>query len=414
MSELDRGDRFEVLDGSVMLSTGLNVVLGERSSGKSYTLDRIAEEFDGNAKYIKQFELLEKDTEASEKKFAEYLNNNNSLSIQNYLKELKDCVDQVAAIDLEKTDHKVNAYIESLLQSARETEREDAFSKVPLFSENLFQIVGIENLKNLIESSLVLLSTSEYRSIIDKFISHDNLIPLLEDFVSKYREENEKIRRTTMANELISIIKSALALKTSATLIPEIDFYSIAMERAKISKFCRVATLVKQERIISKKPLQSFYILEEARPFRSIQEMKTMSGTRTGSFVLAYEKYSDPYDFLIELRNIGVVPASDYYRYFAVVSYRVLNKYMFDVSGGERSEFRLLQEISDANQSDILLIDEPESSFDNLFLKNDVNGIIKDLSRKLPVVIVTHNNTVIADGKLPELADESLPVPVQK
>ena len=42
----------------------------------------------------------------------------------------------------------------------------------------------------------------------------------------------------------------------------------------------------------------------------------------------------------------------------------------------------------------MLLLDEPESSFDNIFLKNRVNTMIKQISKELPVVIVTHNNTV--------------------
>ncbi len=53
------------------------------------------------------------------------------------------------------------------------------------------------------------------------------------------------------------------------------------------------------------------------------------------------------------------------------------NKYGFNVSGGERAEFNLLTEIQDALKYDLLLIDEPESSFDNLFLKHDVNQLIK-------------------------------------
>ena len=45
------------------------------------------------------------------------------------------------------------------------------------------------------------------------------------------------------------------------------------------------------------------------------------------------------------------------------------------------------------------LIDEPESSFDNIFLKSEVNQIIKDISKNMPVVVVTHNNTVGASIK---------------
>jgi len=42
----------------------------------------------------------------------------------------------------------------------------------------------------------------------------------------------------------------------------------------------------------------------------------------------------------------------------------------------------------------MLLIDEPESSFDNIILLEQVNNLIKQISREMPVVLVTHNNTV--------------------
>ncbi|MBE4118180.1 hypothetical protein HJ108_09340 [Vibrio parahaemolyticus] len=53
-----------------------------------------------------------------------------------------------------------------------------------------------------------------------------------------------------------------------------------------------------------------------------------------------------------------------------------------------------MKSLHDAKDYDILLIDEPESSFDNVFLFESVNKIIKDLSKQMPVVVVTHNNTV--------------------
>ncbi|MCK5410122.1 MAG: phosphotransferase, partial [Candidatus Heimdallarchaeota archaeon] len=85
---------------------------------------------------------------------------------------------------------------------------------------------------------------------------------------------------------------------------------------------------------------------------------------------------------------------SQLYRLFAKIEYKILNRDGFEVSGGERSEFRLLQEIKDAQNFDILLIDEPESSFDNMFLKSDVNQILREISESMPVVVVTHNSTV--------------------
>ena len=90
----------------------------------------------------------------------------------------------------------------------------------------------------------------------------------------------------------------------------------------------------------------------------------------------------------------GAWTPSEFYKYFACIEYEILNKDGFKVSGGERSEFRLLQEIKDAQNFDYLLIDEPESSFDNLFLKGEANQMLKEISKTMPVVVVTHNSTV--------------------
>ena len=45
-------DFFQATGDGLQLSTGLNIILGERSSGKTFTLDKICQEND-NVKYIK-------------------------------------------------------------------------------------------------------------------------------------------------------------------------------------------------------------------------------------------------------------------------------------------------------------------------------------------------------------------------
>ena len=64
---MDRGHQLtDMLSNGVKISTGLTVLLGERSSGKTYTLDEIAKNID-NPKYIRQFSLLTKDADLDEK-----------------------------------------------------------------------------------------------------------------------------------------------------------------------------------------------------------------------------------------------------------------------------------------------------------------------------------------------------------
>jgi ABC-type phosphate transport system ATPase subunit len=102
---------------------------------------------------------------------------------------------------------------------------------------------------------------------------------------------------------------------------------------------------------------------------------------------------------LKRLKENEALEDTEYYKYFINTEFQLLNKHGYKVSGGERSEFNLLQSIQDAQQYDMLLIDEPESSFDNLFLMNEVNSLIKEISKHIPVIIVTHNSTVGASIK---------------
>ena len=72
-----------------------NVIIGERSSGKTHTLNKISNGFD-NVKYLKQFSLLQND----EEKFRNLVTTRHSLVSENYLKEFKDVVYEINEIDL--------------------------------------------------------------------------------------------------------------------------------------------------------------------------------------------------------------------------------------------------------------------------------------------------------------------------
>ena len=115
---------------------------------------------------------------------------------------------------------------------------------------------------------------------------------------------------------------------------------------------------------------------------------------RKMAFADAFKLYDKPYEFLNALKEKPELPNTEYYKYFANITYKVLNQYGCPASGGERSEYNLLQELSDGGKKSILILDEPESSFDNIFLKDGVDSLLKDISKSIPVVVATHNNTI--------------------
>lgn len=375
------------------LSTGLNVIMGGRSSGKSYTLNKLYNTYE-NVKYIRQFQLLEIDPSKAEQDFSEKIAAKQSVITRDYFLQFSKIVDEVKDISLADDEKSLENYITSLIKHAKETERADAFSKCLLYSESEFLIDNQDSIKELIGAVEKLLDSQKYKEIIEQNVSRPSLIALLHALIAQYQTEREQTLKKLWVNDLISDVKRGLQSRTAATRVTDVDFYELQMNRSKVDKFVSVVNALQKDSVIHEKEIEGFTVQARKRKFSGAGELKTQSG-RVLAFSGIFPLYeTDPYAFLQGLKNMPEVSDADYYKFFAKVEHVILNRYGCEVSGGERAEFNLLQEINDAYQYDMLLIDEPESSFDNIFLRERVNHIIKDISQQLPVVIVTHNSTV--------------------
>jgi hypothetical protein len=385
-------DFFQATDDGLELSTGLNIILGGRSSGKTITLDKIAAS-SGNAKYIKQFSLLQNDEETFNKA------NDLRLSItnNNYLTEFKMVVEDIIQIDTKENDLNLANYLESLKKFASESEKQDTYSKCNLFSEESFLTNDFRNLDKIIESVTTLIDNTEYQHIITKYISSVNLVRLLSELIQKAKESRIENEEKKWLNSIINDIQRELRVKTTSTFIENVDFYNIAADEIKLEKFESVVTELKKERQINKEELGKFSIITSTKPIEGASDLQRIGRDRK-IYSTAFNNYNKPYEYLQKLKEANVEEAN-LYKFFIKIESITLNKDGFKVSGGERSEFNLIHEIKDATKYDILLIDEPESSFDNLFLKKEINTLIKDISQLIPVVVVTHNSTVGASIK---------------
>jgi len=395
LSSIDGNRYFEIFPDGQKLSTGLNVVLGDRSSGKSYTLQKICDWFGAeNARYIRQFDLVARDDAEDERKFKDFLSEKTSLFSREYLADLQEAVGHMLEINLQSDLDSVEEYVSTLLTFARDTSRHDAFSKAAIYNDEPFQQKNLTGLENLISSTKRLVSNVEYRATIDKHIPLIALKALYVELMVAYCTQNESNLKKDWVNAAIHDVKAKLHRKSSAPSITDVDLLRIASNKRAVARFDELVKAARRPKIPLRRKKGSFEIVAEVGPFARSGELKDLSRSNKG-FSAAFEKYNKPYEFLQELRKIGTpVEASDFSKYLVKVQYKILNRDGVAASGGERSEFFLLDKIEGASSADVLLIDEPESSFDNHFLKAEVNEIIKEMSRKMPVVVVTHNNTV--------------------
>ena len=383
---------FQIFPNGQMLSTGLNIMFGKRSTGKTHTLDAIANRFGGKAKYIKQFELLNTGRNDSDQ-FESDLKIRQENSAETYLHEFGIIVtDMLKTCSAEEDEIKLQKYLDAVMSSAHQSDVNDVFSKSQLFNESDFKEQNYDEIKRLVKAVLTLLESQLYKPLINKYLSESSLKSLLKEMIEQCRKDYIANQYFKEVNNMIKMVKESLQLKSAAPRIPNIDLYQYFINKKKREVFAQVAIAIKRIRTISTEKAGHFTISVSSRPFVNASDLKTV-GLRQISLTNAFTKYGDPILYLNELKAAGV-DSDRIYKLFAAIDYKILNSSGLPVSGGERSEFNFLQKIKDAILCDILIIDEPGSSFDNLFLKNEVNKFIKEMAENMPVIISTHNNTI--------------------
>jgi hypothetical protein len=296
---------FQIFPNGQMLSTGLNIMFGKRSTGKTHTLNAIANRFEGKAKYIKQFELLNTGKNDSDQ-FENDLKVRQENSAENYLREFGIIVtDMLKTCSADEDEMKLQKYLEAVMSSAQQSDVNDVFSKSKLFNESDFKEQSHDEIKKLISATLTLLESQLYKPIINKHLPETSLKALLKELIEQCRKENLQRQYFKEVNNMIKTVKESLQLKSAAPRIPDIDLYQYFINKKKREVFAQVALAVKKKRTISTEKAGHFTISVSARPFANATDLKTI-GLRQVSLINAFAKYGNPIQYIEELKAAGV------------------------------------------------------------------------------------------------------------
>lgn len=401
ITENKNDNEFIFTQDGLVASTKLNVIIGKRSSGKTYTLEKIKKAFDtSEIKYIKQFEITEK---SGSEKFKEITQKGYEKITNEYVNPINDVIHSILEIDLNSDNLELENYHFALINRAISFERNDIFSRTSLFNEITFDVKTNKELENLINAIKILLENENYKEIIDENINKESLQVLLMKLIDLYRKErlSEKIKKEV--DKLVESIQKKLELKSSVDTIPQIDLYNMMRNRLIVSRFNEDFKKIKEKTNIFEEDYQRFKIIATKAPYKNVSEMKEGANV-TGSFKETFDKYylKDTFKYIKQLKEDGVT-IDKLCKTIIDIKYKVINQNGSEISGGEKAEFNLLKELEDAKNYDILLLDEPESSFDNPYIKENINTLIKDISNKTTVFVVTHNNTLGVSNKADKL-----------
>lgn len=380
---------FEILPDGTTASSKLNVIIGKRSSGKTFNLDRInASRDDNNIKYIKQFSL----TGNSEiTKFNELVKNEQTLLIEQYLAPFKNLTDNVLEID-QFFDTGVDSYLTSLKEYAENQSLKDSYSKSKLFTETCFNANDNYDTRDVIEATLKLLETDHNRKLVDEYLEPLNLKKLLKALLYKREIEYKQFKLKEEVDKIIKSTKLKLSEKSSLKSIKDVDLYEIQKKRVIIDKYNELCNHLKCKSLIETLDIYRFKVELNKTKFKNATEVKRTLDTKI-PLVEAFKFYDKPFSYIKELEKIQIDKSKIYK---AIVNFKiiVLNERNTELSVGERAEYNLLHELKSADNYDVLLLDEPEASFDNPFIKTYIVDIIKKISNKTTVFLSTHNNTL--------------------
>ena len=313
--------------------------------------------------------------------------------VAEYMKPFKDVVDDIVLQPTAHSDeNKIEEYLSCLLKKAEMENQKDLFSKTALYEESTFSTKDTEELENLIDATLCLIETTPFRAIVDQHVSMDSLKSLLKALVELLWKTIFENDQKGLANSIIESVKNELQLYSPIPQVPEINIYDMALREVKRKKFEEIVNAIKKPSVIFTEPKGTFTIRISKNPYQNVSDIKKRGGIST-SLHDCYDLYDSPVDFLCKLKDYGV-ESSLLHKAFVGIDYKVMNSDGLEVSGGERSEFIFIQRIQDAQLYDILLIDEPESSFDNVFLSDQINGFIKNMASVMSVIVSTHNSTI--------------------
>ncbi len=402
INESRNDNEFIFTSDGLVASTKLNVIIGKRSSGKTYTLNMIKNTFDtSDVKYIKQFEITEK---SGQDKFEKITKVEYEKITNEYISPIANIMPYILEIDLEEDNTKLENYHSSLINRALNSERNDIFSKSSMFNEITFDTKTNNELVELINAIKILLDNDTYKEIIEKNIEKASLEKLLSKFIKIYRNKylDEKLKNDI--DKLIKKIQNKLEFKSSIETISQIDFYSIMKDRLIVNRFNDDFNKIKLREKIFEEDYQRFKVVAEKVPYKTVTDMKKGANIDTGALKDLFDKYykKDIFKYVQELRENNVSTDS-ISKSIIEINYTVINDKGSEISGGEKAEFNLLKELDEAKNYDVLLLDEPESSFDNPYIKENINTLIKDISNKTTVFVVTHNNTLGVSNKADKL-----------
>lgn len=388
-------EQLELGDG-VLASETLNVLIGKRSSGKTHTLKKIESMCDEDEVYFIRQGALTHDSEEDE--FYSGLNRRYYDRTTPYYRPWSLLLDKAKERgNRDSRRGSIKKYLTDLKEYAETSTLADEYSKCPLFSPTPLEEIAENEYLTLLNAVCTLLRASDFNADIAPFVSRGSLIRLAASLEKKARDVELKKVSTKKANSIIDSVKTKLSAKSAQAAHPAPILRQVASDYL---FFGRLSTLLeecwkKKEILNDKGKIAGKYSLVAIRQkHEDASAVKGAAGTSESLGRITQTKAPEYLDKILSLQS-----ASSLARGLFDVSYEIRSDRGVKPSGGQRTEFVFFEKLSEAVGHPVVLIDEPEASFDNLFLGEEIASRIRELANTSTVFVTTHSHVLCFDLK---------------
>ena len=381
------------IDG-VNISSGLNLVVGKRGTGKTYFLNKIKEYSDDECYEIKQFETARAD-EYIEKQRKEQGVKEFSLWQERYTKEFSKIKAYIQDMHNETND--IEKFLVDVKRFANEMARSNSSQKYLLFQETEFELPNIDYIRNALKNIKEVIDNKEIWSLLknnsQKKSHFIEVYSELRDIYLKYRQDSELKQKI---NEIMRNVKSTITAWIGIDNVQEGSVNKVIEKQQlekKIDSFLKtivVETPLKNDR------LHGYQIRVNLIPYKTASQFQKAIGTQEAVNNDLIKAYNDK-DFIAFLKNLKqkkFYNEANFAEYLLQKEVKLLDSEGVPASGGQAVGFALMLRLNEAKNKPIILIDEPESSLDNAYIRNELNKELKQLARNSMVVVITHNSTL--------------------
>lgn len=382
--------------GKHTVSTGLNLIVGKRGTGKTNFLEKIKRQYDFEDIYeIAQFETSKSDEFIEKQRKEQGQNsvndwkkqyNSQFSAIQNYLNNPED-----------DFDRKLENYISSVKKFAKDMAESNSKSKYKLSKESNFEELSTENLERYLLILYDIINNSDFwillkNSTEKKKVFVETYNELRELYVKK-RERNDIQEKV---NEILVSVKRIVQSKTGITPVFDCEFSKIVQKSQTEKEINKFMDEIICETVLKRDKIHGYQIIVKLSPFKNADQFRKDFTTREGvhdDLIVPYRNV-EYIKFLKNLKKKKFFKYSNIPDYFLHLEVQLLDAEGTPASGGQAVGFALMMRLEEAKTKPIVLIDEPEASLDNAYIREELIKAIRDLSTNSTVFVVTHNSTL--------------------